>query len=80
MISDNYDSFIHLINDFLVRKRLKIMRWPQLSTWREVRNSIWIFLGENYELMTWRLTPTEVQRVLGLRIDFKAEAIATLKS
>ncbi|KAI8016636.1 Conserved oligomeric Golgi complex subunit 4 [Camellia lanceoleosa] len=29
--------------------------------------------------MTWRLTPAEVRRVLGLRVDFKPEAIAALK-
>ncbi|KAI8025628.1 Conserved oligomeric Golgi complex subunit 4 [Camellia lanceoleosa] len=37
------------------------------------------FWGENSGLMTWRLTPAEVRRVLGLRVDFKPEAIAALK-
>ncbi|KAI7985633.1 Metal transporter Nramp6 [Camellia lanceoleosa] len=33
---------------------------------------------ENSGPMTWRLTPAEVRRVLGLRVDFKPEAIAAL--
>lgn len=37
------------------------------------------YWGDNSGPMTWRLTPTEVRRVLGLRVDFKPEVIAALK-
>ncbi|KAI3924472.1 hypothetical protein MKW98_032673 [Papaver atlanticum] len=37
------------------------------------------FWGENARRMTWRLTPAEVRRVLGLRVDFRPEAIAALR-
>lgn len=37
------------------------------------------YLGQNTTYMTWRLTPGEVRRVLGLRIDFSKDAIAKLK-
>ncbi|KAI3944909.1 hypothetical protein MKW92_028661 [Papaver armeniacum] len=37
------------------------------------------FWGENAGPMTWRLTPAEVRRVLGLRVDFRPEAIAALR-
>jgi len=37
------------------------------------------FRSENSGPTTWRLTPAEVRRVLDLRVDFKPEAIASLK-
>lgn len=37
------------------------------------------YWGENSGPMTWRLTPAEVRRVMGLRVDFKPEAIAALR-
>ncbi|KAK1315537.1 Conserved oligomeric Golgi complex subunit 4 [Acorus calamus] len=118
MTSDNYDAFLHLIIDFLVKRLEVIMmqkRFSQLGglqldrdvralvshfssiTQRTVRDKfarltqmatilnlekvteILDFWGENSGPMTWRLTPAEVRRVLGLRVDFKAEAIAALK-
>lgn len=37
------------------------------------------YWGENSGPTTWRLTPAEVRRVLGLRVDFNQEAIASLR-
>ncbi|VFQ76094.1 unnamed protein product [Cuscuta campestris] len=118
MTANNYDSFIHLVIDFLVKRLEVIMlqkRFSQLGglqldrdiralvsyfsgvTQRTVRDKfarltqmatilnlekvseILDFWGENSGPMTWRLTPAEVRRVLGLRVDFKPEAIAALK-
>nr|XP_011468891.1 PREDICTED: conserved oligomeric Golgi complex subunit 4 [Fragaria vesca subsp. vesca] len=118
MTTNNYDSFIHLIIEFLVKRLEVIMmqkRFSQLGglqldrdcralvshfssmTQRTVRDKfarltqmatilnlekvseILDFWGENSGPMTWRLTPAEVRRVLGLRVDFKSEAIAALK-
>uniref|UniRef100_A0A6P4A637 Conserved oligomeric Golgi complex subunit 4 n=1 Tax=Ziziphus jujuba TaxID=326968 RepID=A0A6P4A637_ZIZJJ len=118
MTANNYDSFVHLVIDFIV-KRLEVTmmqkRFSQLGglqldrdaralvshfssmTQRTVRDKfarltqmatilnlekvseILDFWGENSGPMTWRLTPAEVRRVLGLRVDFKPEAIAALK-
>ncbi|OVA04695.1 Exocyst complex component Sec6 [Macleaya cordata] len=118
MTSSNYDSFVHLIIDFIVKRLEVIMmqkRFSQLGglqldrdaralvshfsgmTQRTVRDKfarltqmatilnlekvseILDFWGENAGPMTWRLTPAEVRRVLGLRVDFKPEAIAALR-
>ncbi|KAF5733385.1 conserved oligomeric Golgi complex subunit 4 [Tripterygium wilfordii] len=118
MTANNYDLFIHLIIDFIVKRLEVIMmqkRFSQLGglqldrdaralvshfssiTQRTVRDKfarltqmatilnlekvseILDFWGENSGPMTWRLTPAEVRRVLGLRVDFKPEAIAALK-
>ncbi|CAH9104611.1 unnamed protein product [Cuscuta europaea] len=118
MTTNNYDSFVHLVIDFLVKRLEAIMlqkRFSQLGglqldrdvralvsyfsgmTQRTVRDKfarltqmatilnlekvseILDFWGENSGPMTWRLTPGEVRRVLGLRVDFKPEAIAALK-
>ncbi|XP_013629346.1 PREDICTED: conserved oligomeric Golgi complex subunit 4 [Brassica oleracea var. oleracea] len=118
MTSNNYDSFLHLIIDFIVKRLEVIMmqkRFSQLGglqldrdtralvshfsgmTQRTVRDKfarltqmatilnlekvseILDFWGENSGPMTWRLTPAEVRRVLGLRVEFKAESIAALK-
>ncbi|XP_014499059.1 conserved oligomeric Golgi complex subunit 4-like [Vigna radiata var. radiata] len=118
MTSDNYDTFVHLIVDFIVKRLEVIMmqkRFSQLGglqldrdaralvshfsvmTQRTVRDKfarltqmatilnlekvseILDFWGENSGPMTWRLTPAEVRRVLGLRVDFKPEAIAAVK-
>lgn len=113
-----YDSFVHLVIDFIVKRLELIMmqkRFSQLGglqldrdvralvshfsgmTQRTVRDKfarltqmatilnlekvseILEFWGENSGPMTWRLTPAEVRRVLGMRVDFKPEAIAALK-
>ncbi|XP_047175736.1 conserved oligomeric Golgi complex subunit 4-like [Vigna umbellata] len=118
MTANNYDTFVHLIIDFIVKRLEVIMmqkRFSQLGglqldrdaralvshfsvmTQRTVRDKfarltqmatilnlekvseILDFWGENSGPMTWRLTPAEVRRVLGLRIDFKPEAIAAVK-
>ncbi|ERM93568.1 hypothetical protein AMTR_s00004p00104770 [Amborella trichopoda] len=118
MTSNNYDSFLHLVIDFVVKRLEVIMmqkRFTQLGglqldrdtralvsrfssmTQRTVRDKfarltqmatvlnlekvseILDFWGENAGPMTWRLTPAEVRRVLGLRTDFKPEAIAALR-
>ncbi|XP_043721623.1 conserved oligomeric Golgi complex subunit 4-like [Telopea speciosissima] len=118
MTVNNYDSFVHLIIDFIVKRLEVIMmqkRFSQLGglqldrdaralvshfsgmTQRTVRDKfarltqmatiinlekvseILDFWGENSGPLTWRLTPAEVRRVLGLRVDFKPEAIAALK-
>ncbi|KAF4366490.1 hypothetical protein F8388_003728 [Cannabis sativa] len=118
MTSNNYDSFVHLVIDFIVKRLEVIMmqkRFSQLGglqldrdaralvshfsgmTQRTVRDKfarltqmatilnlekvseILDFWGENSGPMTWRLTPAEVRRVLGLRVEFKPEAIAALK-
>ncbi|XP_058225691.1 conserved oligomeric Golgi complex subunit 4-like isoform X2 [Rhododendron vialii] len=118
MTANNYDSFVHLVIDFIV-KRLEVFmmqkRFSQLGglqldrdtralvshfssmTQRTVRDKfarltqmatilnlekvseILDFWGENSGPMTWRLTPAEVRRMLGLRVDFKPEPIAALK-
>ncbi|KAK4268940.1 hypothetical protein QN277_022164 [Acacia crassicarpa] len=118
MTANNYDTFVHLVIDFIVKRLEVIMmqkRFSQLGglqldrdvralvshfsgmTQRTVRDKfarltqmatilnlekvseILDFWGENSGPMTWRLTPAEVRRVLGLRVDFKPEAIAALK-
>lgn len=118
MTANNYDTFVHLIIDFIAKRLEVIMmqkRFSQLGglqldrdaralvshfssmTQRTVRDKfarltqmatilnlekvseILDFWGENSGPMTWRLTPAEVRRVLGLRVDFKPEAIAALK-
>jgi len=118
MTANNYDTFVHLIIDFVVKRLEVIMmqkRFSQLGglqldrdaralvshfsvmTSRTVRDKfarltqmatilnfekvseILDFWGENSGPMTWRLTPAEVRRVLGLRVDFKPEAIAAVK-
>ncbi|KAG7558000.1 Pentatricopeptide repeat [Arabidopsis suecica] len=118
MTSNNYDSFLHLIIDFIVKRLEVIMmqkRFSQLGglqldrdtralvshfsgmTQRTVRDKfarltqmatilnlekvseILDFWGENSGPMTWRLTPAEVRRVLGLRVEFKPESISALK-
>ncbi|KAI3993803.1 hypothetical protein MKX01_002816 [Papaver californicum] len=118
MTSSNYDSFVHLIIDFIVKRLEVIMMQKKFSqlgglqldrdaralvshfsgmTQRTVRDKfarltqmaailnlekvseILDFWGENAGPMTWRLTPAEVRRVLGLRVDFKPEAIAALR-
>ncbi|KAJ0682551.1 putative oligomeric Golgi complex, subunit 4 protein [Helianthus annuus] len=118
MTANNYDSFVHLVIDFIVKRLEVIMmqkRFSQLGglqldrdvralvshfsgmTQRTVRDKfarltqmatilnlekvseILDFWGENAGPMTWRLTPAEVRRVLGMRVDFKPEAIAALK-
>ncbi|XP_050237946.1 conserved oligomeric Golgi complex subunit 4 [Mercurialis annua] len=118
MTGNNYDSFVHLVIDYLVKRLEVIMmqkRFNQLGglqldrdiralvshfsgmTQRTVRDKfarltqmatilnlekvseILDFWGENSGPMTWRLTPAEVRRVLGLRIEFKPEAISALK-
>ncbi|CAM6127876.1 unnamed protein product [Calypogeia fissa] len=118
LTSNNYDSLVHLIIDFLV-KRLEVMmtqkRFNQLGglqldrdartlvghfsgmTQRTVRDKfarltqiatilnlekvseILEYWGENSGPVTWRLSSTEVRRILSLRVDFKPEAIAALK-
>ncbi|KAI3882934.1 hypothetical protein MKW92_027942 [Papaver armeniacum] len=108
MTSSNYDSFVHLIIDFIV-KRLEVTmmqkKFSQLGglqldrdaralvshfsgmTQRTVRDKFArltqmatiLNLEKNAGPMTWRLTPAEVRRVLGLRIDFRPEAIAALR-
>ncbi|KAJ9563327.1 hypothetical protein OSB04_008487 [Centaurea solstitialis] len=118
MTGNNYDSFVHLVIEFIVKRLEVIMmqkRFSQLGglqldrdvrglvshfsgmTQRTVRDKfarltqmatilnlekvseILDFWGENAGPMTWRLTPAEVRRVLGMRVDFKPEAIAALK-
>ncbi|XP_039121919.1 conserved oligomeric Golgi complex subunit 4 [Dioscorea cayenensis subsp. rotundata] len=118
MTSNNYDSLVHLIIDFIVKRLEVIMMQKKFSqlgglqldrevralvnhfsemTQRPVRDKfarlsqmttilnfervseILDFWGENAGHMTWLLTPAEVRRVLGLRTDFKAEAIAALR-
>lgn len=118
MTSDNYDLFVHLAIDFIVKRLEVIMmqkRFTQLGglqldkevramvnhfsemSQRPVRDKfsrlsqmttllnfekvseILDFWGDNAGHMTWLLTPAEVRRVLGLRLDFKPEAIAALR-
>ncbi|XP_070674333.1 conserved oligomeric Golgi complex subunit 4-like [Malus domestica] len=118
MTANNYDSLVHFVIDFIVKRLEVIMmqkRFSQLGglqldrdaralvshfssmTQRTVRDKfarltqmatilnlekvseILDFWGENSGPMTWRLTPAEVRRVLGLRVDFKPEAISALK-
>ncbi|CAN6245466.1 unnamed protein product [Urochloa humidicola] len=118
MTSNNYDSFVHLIIDFIVKRLEVIMmqkRFSQLGglqldkevrslinhfsemSQRPVRDKfsrlsqmstilnfervseILDFWGDNAGHLTWLLTPAEVRRVLGLRIDFRPEAIAALR-
>ncbi|EPS69058.1 hypothetical protein M569_05707, partial [Genlisea aurea] len=61
--------------------RDKFSRLTQMATILNLEkvSEILDFWGENSGPMTWRLTPAEVRRVLGLRVDFKPEAIAALK-
>ncbi|GAQ80078.1 Golgi transport complex protein [Klebsormidium nitens] len=61
--------------------RDKFARLTQMATILNLEkvSEILDYWGENSGPMTWRLTPAEVRRVLGLRVDFKPEAIAQLK-
>lgn len=61
--------------------RDKFARVTQMATILNLEkvSEILDFWGENSGPMTWRLTPAEVRRVLGLRVDFKPDAIAALK-
>nr|CAD1817104.1 unnamed protein product [Ananas comosus var. bracteatus] len=118
MTSNIYDSFVHLVIDFIVKRLEVIMMQKQFSLLgglqldKEVRalinhfsemsqrpvrdmfsclsqistilnfervSEILDFWGENAGHLTWLLTPAEVRRILGLRIDFKPEAIAALR-
>lgn len=57
--------------------RDKFARLTQMATILNLErvSEILDYWGENSGPMTWRLTPTEVRRVLGLRVDFKPEVI-----
>ncbi|KAI8545005.1 hypothetical protein RHMOL_Rhmol07G0009500 [Rhododendron molle] len=57
--------------------RDKFTRLTQMATILNLEkvSEILDFWGEK----TWRLTPAEVRRILGLRVDFKPEPIAALK-
>ncbi|KAJ4791197.1 Conserved oligomeric Golgi complex subunit 4 [Rhynchospora pubera] len=118
MTTSNYDSLIHLVIDFVVKRLEVIMmqkRFSQLGglqldkevrglinhfsemSQRPVRDKfsrlsqvatilnfekvseIMDFWGDNAGHLTWLLTPAEVRRVLGLRVDFRPEAIAALR-
>lgn len=118
MTTSNYDSLIHLVIDFVVKRLEVIMmqkRFSQLGglqldkevrglinhfsemSQRPVRDKfsrlsqvatilnfekvseIMDFWGDNSGHLTWLLTPAEVRRVLGLRVDFRPEAIAALR-
>ncbi|XP_047308759.1 conserved oligomeric Golgi complex subunit 4-like [Impatiens glandulifera] len=61
--------------------RDKFARLTQMATILNLEKvaEILDFWGESSGPMTWRLTPADVRRVLGLRIDFKPEAISALK-
>lgn len=61
--------------------RDKFARLTQMATILNLEKvaEILDYWGENSGPMTWRLTPAEVRRILGLRVDFKPEAIAMLK-
>mmetsp|Transcript_65552 Transcript_65552/g.207305 ORF Transcript_65552/g.207305 Transcript_65552/m.207305 type:complete len:758 (-) Transcript_65552:47-2320(-) len=61
--------------------RDKMARLTQMATILNLESveEILDYWGENSGPMTWRLTPAEVRKVLGLRGDFKPEAIAALK-
>ncbi|KAE9460203.1 hypothetical protein C3L33_07897, partial [Rhododendron williamsianum] len=61
--------------------RDKFARLTQMATILNLEkvSEILDFWGENSGPMTWRLTPAEVRRMLGLRVDFKPEPIAALK-
>ncbi|XP_002964874.2 conserved oligomeric Golgi complex subunit 4 [Selaginella moellendorffii] len=61
--------------------RDKFARLSQMATILNLEkvSEILDYWGENSGPMTWRLTPNEVRRVLGLRLDFKPDAIAALK-
>eukprot|EP00271_Cylindrocystis_brebissonii_P006642 TRINITY_DN19407_c0_g1_i1.p1 TRINITY_DN19407_c0_g1~~TRINITY_DN19407_c0_g1_i1.p1 ORF type:complete len:758 (-),score=117.00 TRINITY_DN19407_c0_g1_i1:172-2445(-) len=118
LTTNNYDSLVHLVIEFVVKRLEVIMtqkRFNQLGglqldrdtralllhfsgmTARTVRDKfarltqtaqllnlekvseILDYWGENSGPTTWRLTPAEVRRILGLRVDFKPEAIAALR-
>ena len=118
LTSSNYDSCVHLVVDFVVKRlevlmvhkrftplgslqldrdvralvnhfygmtqrpvRDKFARLTQMTTILNVEkvSEILDFWGENSGTMTWRLTPAEVRRILGLRVDFKPESIAALR-
>eukprot|EP00897_Mesotaenium_endlicherianum_P006163 jgi/Mesen1/5575/ME000281S04641 len=61
--------------------RDKFARLTQMATILNLEkvSEILDYWGENSGPMTWRLTPAEVRRVLGLRVDFRTEAINALK-
>jgi len=61
--------------------RDKFARITQMAAllYLEKVNEVLDYWGQNSAHMTWRLTPGEVRRVLGLRVDFSKDAIAKLK-
>ena len=61
--------------------RDKFTRLSQIATILNLERVIEIldYWGNHDGALTWRLTPTEVRTIMGLRIDFKLEEIQRLK-
>ncbi|GJP55947.1 hypothetical protein CLOM_g14958 [Closterium sp. NIES-68] len=61
--------------------RDKFARLTQIATVLNLEKvaEILDYWGDNAGPMTWRLSPAEVKRVLGQRVDFRPEAIANLQ-
>lgn len=61
--------------------RDKFARLTQIATVLNLESveEILDYWGENAGALTWRLSAVEVKRALGLRVDFRAEAIQALK-
>eukprot|EP01117_Protostelium_nocturnum_P008586 TRINITY_DN3084_c0_g1_i1.p1 TRINITY_DN3084_c0_g1~~TRINITY_DN3084_c0_g1_i1.p1 ORF type:complete len:732 (-),score=257.77 TRINITY_DN3084_c0_g1_i1:1304-3499(-) len=61
--------------------RDKFARLTQMASllFLEKEHEVLDFWGQNSSNVTWRLTPSEVRKVLGLRVDFSKDVIAKLK-
>ena len=61
--------------------RDKFSRLTQMATILNLErvSEILDYWGDNSGPMTWRLTPSEVRKVLSLRVDFKPDVISALK-
>ncbi|CAG8804247.1 3547_t:CDS:2, partial [Gigaspora rosea] len=84
-----FDKDLRAVNNYFSTKmrwvfRDKLTRLNQISTLLNLESlsEIYDYWGSATKAtshITWRLTVTEVKKIVGLRIDFSAEEVAKLK-
>ncbi|PRP87064.1 oligomeric Golgi complex subunit 4-like [Planoprotostelium fungivorum] len=72
-------SFFSSITQKSVRDKFARLTQMAFLLHMEKESDVLGYWGQNSSNMTWRLTPSEVRKVLSLRSDFSREAIAKLK-
>ncbi|XP_065827817.1 conserved oligomeric Golgi complex subunit 4-like [Oscarella lobularis] len=72
-------AYLSSVTQWTVRDRFA--RLTQLATLLNLErvSEVLDYWGPNAGLLTWRLTPSEVRKVLSLRVDFRKEDIDRLK-